>query len=84
MTTACPYKSGIASTESPSNSNPSCSTVTSDSQPQKVKPCCACPETKKARDNCLLFASSADQAENECREFIEKHRACMASYGFKI
>ncbi|KFM60947.1 Cytochrome c oxidase copper chaperone, partial [Stegodyphus mimosarum] len=23
-------------------------------QPKKLKPCCACPETRKARDACLV------------------------------
>jgi cytochrome c oxidase assembly protein subunit 17 len=55
---------------------------TSDKKP--LKPCCACPETKKARDNCMLFASGAETAEAECKEFIEKHRSCMSSYGFKV
>ena len=49
-------------------------------QPSVVKPCCACPETKKARDECLLFADSVEA----CQDLVEKHRICMASYGFFI
>ncbi len=40
------------------------------------KPCCACPETRKARDECVLF-----NGEESCQEFIEKHRECMRGYG---
>ncbi|KAI9217765.1 cytochrome C oxidase copper chaperone-domain-containing protein [Blastocladiella britannica] len=42
------------------------------------KPCCVCPETKQQRDECILREGS----EESCREFIEKHKACLRSYGF--
>ncbi|GAA5883629.1 hypothetical protein JCM3774_001854 [Rhodotorula dairenensis] len=56
--------------------------------PGGLKPCCACPETKKARDDCFLrFGSNADdQADSgdKCREIVEQHRQCMRSLGFNV
>lgn len=45
--------------------------------------CCACPETKSARDDCFL-RSSPEEAGDKCRELVEAHKACMRSYGFKV
>ena len=44
--------------------------------------CCACPETKSARDACFLQAG--DAADEQCRELVQRHIACMRGYGFKI
>ncbi|KAB0355799.1 hypothetical protein FD755_021740 [Muntiacus reevesi] len=42
----------------------------SGSQEKKpLKPCCACPETKKAQ---------------QCGHLIEAHKECMRALGFKI
>ncbi|PVV01509.1 hypothetical protein BB560_004071 [Smittium megazygosporum] len=49
---------------------------------QKVKPCCACPETKKARDTC--FFDMGEEAPAKCYYLIKAHRECMRSYGFDI
>lgn len=46
---------------------------------KKLKPCCACPETKKARDQCII-----EKGETNCQDLIEAHKACMRSYGFKV
>ncbi|CAG8581387.1 6827_t:CDS:1, partial [Scutellospora calospora] len=43
-------------------------------QPQlqpSVKPCCACPDTKKARDECIFQTGD----EEKCRSLIEAHKA---------
>jgi len=45
----------------------------------KLKPCCACPETKRPRDECII-----ERGEENCRELIEAHKQCMRSLGFKI
>ncbi|KAK3919316.1 Cytochrome c oxidase copper chaperone [Frankliniella fusca] len=45
----------------------------------KCKACCACPETKKARDECVI-----EKGESECGDLIEAHKKCMRSLGFKI
>ena len=63
-----------ASAEITSNSLPS-KTET----PKKLKPCCACPETKKARDTCII-----ENGEENCQDLIEAHKACMRSMGFNI
>ncbi|XP_038076971.1 cytochrome c oxidase copper chaperone-like [Patiria miniata] len=45
----------------------------------KLKPCCACPETKKARDVCIV-----EKGEAECGDLIEAHKDCMRKMGFNI
>uniref|UniRef100_A0A3B4C123 Cytochrome c oxidase copper chaperone n=2 Tax=Pygocentrus nattereri TaxID=42514 RepID=A0A3B4C123_PYGNA len=44
-----------------------------------LKPCCACPETKKARDACII-----EKGEERCTNLIEAHKECMRALGFKI
>lgn len=44
-----------------------------------LKPCCACPETKKARDACII-----EKGEENCGHLIEAHKECMRALGFKI
>ncbi|WVQ94324.1 hypothetical protein IAU59_001403 [Kwoniella sp. CBS 9459] len=51
--------------------------------PNNLKPCCACPETKSARDDCFL-RSNPGEADDKCRALVEAHKACMRSYGFKV
>ncbi|KYM98623.1 PREDICTED: cytochrome c oxidase copper chaperone [Cyphomyrmex costatus] len=46
---------------------------------KKLKPCCACPETKKARDTCII-----EKGEEKCGDLIEAHKTCMRSMGFNI
>jgi len=43
------------------------------------KICCACPETKKARDACVLA-----HGEDDCKELIEAHKDCLRADGFVI
>ncbi|GAA6003276.1 hypothetical protein JCM10207_001838 [Rhodosporidiobolus poonsookiae] len=56
--------------------------------PEGHKPCCACPETKKARDDCfLLHGSNADSdagASDKCKDIVAQHRACMRNLGFNV
>ncbi|GAA5922314.1 hypothetical protein JCM3775_005688 [Rhodotorula graminis] len=56
--------------------------------PEGHKPCCACPETKKARDDCFLkFGSNADDGADsgaQCKDIVERHRQCMRSLGFNM
>ncbi|XP_032889308.1 cytochrome c oxidase copper chaperone [Amblyraja radiata] len=44
-----------------------------------LKPCCACPETKKVRDTCII-----EKGEENCKHLIEAHKECMRALGFKI
>ncbi|KAK5641723.1 hypothetical protein RI129_010270 [Pyrocoelia pectoralis] len=63
-----------ASAEITSKSPPS-----SETTPKKLKPCCACPETKKVRDACII-----ENGEENCQHLIEAHKECMRSMGFNI
>lgn len=51
----------------------------SEKEKPKCKPCCACPETRLARDTCII-----EQGEENCRHLIEAHKECMRKMGFKI
>lgn len=51
----------------------------SDSEEKKLKPCCACPETKKPRDECII-----EHGEANCQHLIDAHKECMRKLGFKI
>jgi len=46
---------------------------------EKLKPCCACPETKKVRDECIVL-----NGEENCGDLIEAHKECMRGLGFNI
>ncbi|KAH8245504.1 hypothetical protein KR032_010929 [Drosophila birchii] len=45
----------------------------------KCKACCACPETKRARDACIV-----ENGEENCTSLIEAHKKCMRDAGFNI
>ena len=61
---------------------------------KKLKPCCACPETKRPRDECIMekvfvimsckYINVHEKGEENCGELIEAHKACMRALGFKI
>ncbi|KPJ12867.1 Cytochrome c oxidase copper chaperone [Papilio machaon] len=51
----------------------------SNAEKPKLKPCCACPETKRARDACII-----ENGEENCGPLIEEHKACMRKMGFNI
>ena len=55
------------------------STANDDETKPKCKACCACPETKRIRDECVLM-----NGEENCSKEIEAHRACMRAAGFNI
>ena len=52
-------------------------------QPEKGKSgkgmCCACPETKEARDDCITR-----NGEEACKELIKAHLECLRADGFNI
>ncbi|ESK90331.1 cytochrome c oxidase copper chaperone [Moniliophthora roreri MCA 2997] len=50
--------------------------------PQGLKPCCACPQTKSVRDDCFMKYGS--EADEKCQELVQNHLACMRGLGFKI
>lgn len=45
----------------------------------KIRPCCACPETRKLRDNCIM-----NNGEDNCIKFIEDHKNCLKELGFHV
>ncbi|MBA0754332.1 hypothetical protein Gogos_020637 [Gossypium gossypioides] len=49
-----------------------------ESKPKK-KICCACPETKKLRDECIV-----EHGEEACAKWIEAHRICLRAEGFNV
>ena len=44
----------------------------------KKGPCCVCKETKKIRNECIMFKS-----EEECQKEIKANLDCLAKYNFK-
>jgi len=46
---------------------------------KKLKPCCACPETRKPRDECII-----ENGEENCKDLIEAHKECLRKLGFKV
>ncbi|PWA73334.1 cytochrome c oxidase copper chaperone, Cysteine alpha-hairpin motif superfamily [Artemisia annua] len=53
-------------------------TSSSETKPKK-KICCACPDTKKLRDECIV-----EHGESACSKWIEAHRLCLRSEGFNV
>ncbi|CAF2099038.1 unnamed protein product [Rotaria magnacalcarata] len=45
----------------------------------KCKACCACPETKQIRDECVII-----NGQENCSKEIEAHLVCMRAAGFNI
>ena len=45
----------------------------------RCKSCCACPETRKLRDECV-----AEKGIDSCQEFIDAHNKCMTDMGFNM
>ncbi|KAF7072683.1 hypothetical protein CFC21_077780 [Triticum aestivum] len=53
-------------------------TPTADTKPKK-KICCACPDTKRLRDECIV-----EHGEDACGKWIEAHRLCLRAEGFNV
>ncbi|KAG0657028.1 Cytochrome c oxidase copper chaperone [Monosporozyma unispora] len=52
---------------------------------ERPKPCCICLDEKKKRDECLLFNDvSKDNGMLKCKEYIDKYKSCMKSFGYDI
>ncbi|GMI65511.1 hypothetical protein HRI_000220400 [Hibiscus trionum] len=45
----------------------------------KKRICCACPETKKLRDECIV-----EHGEEACAKWIEAHLICLRAEGFNV
>ncbi|KAI3828247.1 hypothetical protein L1987_02344 [Smallanthus sonchifolius] len=64
-------------TKAPKDQGPTV-VATSETKPKK-KICCACPDTKKLRDECVV-----EHGESACSKWIEAHRLCLRSEGFNV
>ncbi|KAG5191762.1 Cox17 protein [Tribonema minus] len=55
--------------------------ATAEAAPVKkpLKICCACPETKKNRDECMVM-----NGEDKCQALIEAHKQCLRKEGFNV
>ncbi|KAL7171926.1 hypothetical protein ACSBR2_031587 [Camellia fascicularis] len=49
-----------------------------DMKPKK-KMCCACPDTKKLRDECIV-----EHGEAACSKWIDAHLKCLRAEGFNV
>jgi cytochrome c oxidase assembly protein subunit 17 len=65
--------------EAKSQTNNPVSEVKTDGEEKKLKPCCACPATKKLRDQCIF-----NNGVEKCEDFINAHKECLRSKGFKV
>ncbi|KAI5057526.1 hypothetical protein GOP47_0027541 [Adiantum capillus-veneris] len=54
------------------------STTAQESKPKK-KICCACPDTKRLRDECV-----AEHGPEYCGKWIEAHLRCLRAEGFNV
>ncbi|KVI02266.1 Cysteine alpha-hairpin motif superfamily [Cynara cardunculus var. scolymus] len=68
------FPSTLRLTKTPKDQGP----TVSESKPKK-KICCACPDTKKLRDECIV-----EHGETACSKWIEAHRLCLRSEGFNV
>nr|ABD38858.1 At1g53030 [Arabidopsis thaliana] len=57
---------------------PSKDVVATETKPKK-RICCACPDTKKLRDECIV-----EHGESACTKWIEAHILCLRSESFKV
>ncbi|MBA0809365.1 hypothetical protein Gohar_025026 [Gossypium harknessii] len=70
--------SALASPRLQLNRGSTTATSGPESKPKK-KICCACPETKKLRDECIV-----EHGEEACAKWIEAHRICLRAEGFNV
>ncbi|WMV39723.1 hypothetical protein MTR67_033108 [Solanum verrucosum] len=67
-----------SSSQLPKDEKSAPATLPADSKPKK-KICCACPETKKVRDECIV-----EHGESACEKWIEAHLKCLRAEGFNV
>ena len=48
---------------------------------KKKKICCACPETKGPRDQCIGEFGADDE---RCKKLVEAHLVCLRKEGFDV
>lgn len=62
----------------PPVSEPNKATASAETKPKK-RICCACPDTKKLRDECIV-----EHGESACTKWIEAHKMCLRAEGFNV
>ncbi|TFK45641.1 hypothetical protein OE88DRAFT_1111325 [Heliocybe sulcata] len=50
--------------------------------PEGLKPCCACPQTKSSRDECYMRYGA--EADEKCKDLVQQHITCMRNLGFRL
>ncbi|VDP92554.1 unnamed protein product [Echinostoma caproni] len=50
-----------------------------DENGKPLKPCCACPDTRLIRDQCIM-----QYGEDNCLDYIEAHKECLRRLGFRV
>ncbi|CAB4394581.1 COX17-domain-containing protein [Rhizophagus irregularis] len=75
QTTSTNFTSSVSISPTPTTLTTSTTSTTTN-----IKPCCACPETKRNRDQCIFETGD----EEKCKDLIEAHKACMRNLGFNI
>ncbi|CAN6166979.1 unnamed protein product, partial [Urochloa humidicola] len=68
----------VKSEASDSVEQPATTAPAPETKPKK-KICCACPDTKKLRDDCIV-----QNGEDACGKFIEAHLQCLRAEGFNV
>ena len=58
--------------------------LTQQKEPPKIgksgkKICCSCPDTKQARDQCVV-----QHGEENCLKYIDAHKECLREEGFIV
>lgn len=77
LTTSQNFSSSLTLSKSPKDQGSSVMTG-SETKPKK-KICCACPDTKRLRDECIV-----EHGEAACSKWIEAHRICLRAEGFNV
>ena len=54
-------------------------TTTEEPKKPTCKICCACPDTRKVRDECVV-----ENGEEACVDKIEAHKMCLRAEGFNV
>ena len=66
-------------TSTQQHTNAAAASKPSAQQAERPKICCACPETKRARDECVI-----ERGEAACAALIETHKQCLRTLGFDV
>ncbi|CAL5423217.1 unnamed protein product [Camellia sinensis] len=70
--------SALALSGSSKDQGPTIAASGADMKPKK-KMCCACPDTKKLRDECIV-----EHGEAACSKWIDAHLKCLRAEGFNV